>query len=88
MKRYPEHALTTRRLTDLPVLLPFRLPLATGAEWSARWFTPGTAALLLGALVASIIVAPAFAPSGGSYLPRCPRDARQVDTPAVLGTEG
>ncbi len=69
MKRDQEHALTTRALTDLPVALPFRLPLATGVEWSTLWFTPRTAALLLGALVASIIVAPALGQAGARAYP-------------------
>lgn len=51
----------TRHATDLPVLLPFRLPAPRQVSWNAQWFAPGAAMMLLGALVVSIVMAPAFA---------------------------
>ncbi len=58
MNRHPAPA---RHATDLAVLLPFRLLPAQQAPWNAGAFAPGTAALLAGALVVSIVLAPAFA---------------------------
>jgi polar amino acid transport system permease protein len=61
MKHRSAAASTTRHATDLPVLLPFRLPAPRQVSWNVQWFAPGAAVMLLGALVMSIVMAPAFA---------------------------
>jgi polar amino acid transport system permease protein len=61
MKQRLAPAHNARQATDLPVLLPFRLPTTEGTLWNAQRLVAGAAAMLLGALVVSIVLAPAFA---------------------------
>ena len=61
MKRNHLPALTAQHPTDLPVLLPLRLPAAQSLSWSMQGFMPAATAMLFVALIASIIVASAFA---------------------------